>query len=214
MTLYPVNINMNNRECLVLGGGEVAERKTHALLAAGARVTVLSPRLTPKLREMADKGRIAHVGSSYRPGIIGSYFLVFCATDNADVNRLAADEARSQGALVNVADAPEVCDFTVPANVVRGDLVITVSTNGKSPAMARRLKEELEQRYGPEYGLYLELVSRLRSELKVRPGTATQRQSFWRDLLDHEVLALLRAGKINEAEEKIRNAASCTWTKS
>jgi precorrin-2 dehydrogenase/sirohydrochlorin ferrochelatase len=214
MTLYPVNFNLNKRECLVLGGGEVAERKTNALLSAGGRVTVLSPRLTPKLRELSAKGRITHVNSSFHPGSIGSFFLVFCATDNAEVNRLAADEARNKGALVNVADAPELCDFTVPANVVRGDLVITVSTNGKSPALARRLREELEQRYGPEYGLYLELVARLRSELMMRPGTATQRQSFWRDLLDHEVLDLLRAGKINEAEEKIRNAASCAWTKS
>lgn len=166
MTLYPINLNLNRRRCLVIGGGPVAERKARALAAAGALVTVCAPRLAAGLAEMAAGGTVAHMDAGYSPGAIGNYFIVICATDDPGVNRQAAEEARRQGALVNVVDAPELCDFTVPARISRGDLVITVSTGGKSPALARRLRQELEQHYGPEYGLYLELVARLRTEVK------------------------------------------------
>jgi len=214
MTLYPMNLNLDRRQCLVLGGGPVAERKACALAAAGARVTVCSPRLTAGLAQLAASGQVIHLDASYTPGAIGIFFIVICATDDAIVNRQAAQEARRQGALVNVVDAPELCDFTVPAQISRGELLITVSTGGKSPALARRLREELEQHYGPEYGLYLELVARLRAEIKKVPGTPSERQALWREALDEEILALLRTGKIKEAEEKIKNAASCTRSQS
>lgn len=214
MTLYPINLNLNRRRCLVLGGGPVAERKAGALAAAGALVTVCAPRLTAGLAELAASGCVRHLDASYTIGAIGNYFIVICATDDAAVNRQAAQEARRQGALVNVVDAPELCDFTVPARISRGELLITVSTGGKSPALARRLREELEQHYGPEYGLYLELVARLRAEIREHPGTVAERQTFWREALDEDILALLRAGKIKEAEEKIKHAASCTGAQS
>ncbi|MDR3589598.1 MAG: bifunctional precorrin-2 dehydrogenase/sirohydrochlorin ferrochelatase [Negativicutes bacterium] len=214
MTLFPINLNLDRRRCLVIGGGPVAERKARALTAAGALVTVCAPRLTAGLAELAAEGGVDYMDAGYTPGSIGNYFIVICATDDADVNRQAAQEARCQGALVNVVDAPELCDFTVPAQVSRGELMITVSTGGKSPAMARRLRQELEQHYGPEYGLYLELVARLRAEVRSQPGTAAKRQAFWREALDEEILVLLRTGKIKEAEEKIKNAASCTGAQS
>jgi precorrin-2 dehydrogenase/sirohydrochlorin ferrochelatase len=212
MAYYPLNLRLDGRMCLVLGGGEVAERKALSLLAAGAAVTVRSPRLTPPLVELAEAGRIQHINTPYQSGAIENYFIVICATDDRAVNSSAATEARRAGALVNVVDAPELCDFTVPAHIARGDLVITVSTNGKSPALSRRLRQELEQRYGPEYGLYLELVSRLRADLKGRLPAAGERLAFWREALDEEIIALLRAGKITEAEEKIRNAAGGVGT--
>jgi precorrin-2 dehydrogenase/sirohydrochlorin ferrochelatase len=212
VALYPINLKMNGRECLVLGGGDVAERKTHALLAVGAKVTILSPHLTPELKKLADNGWVIHLDSVYRPGAIEKSFIVICATDDASVNQQAAAEARGKGALVNVVDAPALCDFTVPAYISQGELLITVSTNGKSPALARRLREELEKCYGPEYGQYLDIVSRLREELKKHPGTAKERQTFWRENIDLEALALLRAGRIIEAEEKIRNAANSIRT--
>ncbi|MDR3566261.1 MAG: bifunctional precorrin-2 dehydrogenase/sirohydrochlorin ferrochelatase [Negativicutes bacterium] len=215
MTVYPINLNLHGRQCLVLGGGLVAERKVHALLAAGARVMVCSPKLTDGLAGLAAEEKIDHDAAGYRPGAIGNFFIVICATDDSSVNRQAAEEARGQGALLNVVDAPELCDFTVPAQVARGELLLTVSTGGKSPALARRLREELELHYGPEYGLYLELLARLRDAAKERPGTGSAaRQAFWRTALDHDILALLKAGKIEEAEEKIKNAASCIGVES
>jgi precorrin-2 dehydrogenase/sirohydrochlorin ferrochelatase len=214
MACYPVNLRLAGRECLVVGGGAVAERKVAALLAADARVTVLSPALTPRLAALAAGGEILHKPVAYRPGAIGIFFIVICATDDAAVNRQAAAEARAGGALVNVVDAPELCDFTVPARVARGDLVITVSTGGHSPAFARRLRQEIEERYGPEYGAYLALLAKLRAEIRERLATAAERGDFWREALDREVLALLRAGKEREAEEKITNAASRFGTQS
>lgn len=214
MSYYPVNLRLAGRECLVIGGGAVAERKAEALLAATARVTVLSPALTPRLAALAAAGDVVHKPGVYRPGAIGNFFIVICATDDGAVNRLAAAEARTGGALVNVADAPELCDFTVPARVVRGDLVITVSTDGKSPALARRLRQEIEERYGPEYGVYLTLLARLRTEVKERLATAAERGDFWREALGEEVLSLLQAGKEREAEEKILDAVSRFGTQS
>ncbi|HMM21965.1 MAG TPA: bifunctional precorrin-2 dehydrogenase/sirohydrochlorin ferrochelatase [Selenomonadales bacterium] len=207
MSLYPVNLRLTARECLVLGGGAVAERKVLALLAAGASVTVLSPGISPCLTDLAAESRLTYRQDAYRPGVIGNYFIVICATDSPEVNRAAAGEARAKGALVNVADAPELCDFTVPAHFSRGDLLITVSTGGGSPALAKRLREELAESFGPEYGVYLEILARIRTEMKRSPAAADAKGSFWREALDGEVLALVKAGKIDEAEEKIRNAA-------
>lgn len=211
---YPVNLNIAGRRCLVVGGGAVAERKAAALLAAGARVAVLSPALTPGLAALAAAGRVVHHPGAYRPGVIEDCFIVICATDDPAVNHRAAEEARAGGALVNVVDAPELCDFTVPAQVARGDLLITVSTGGGSPALSRRLRQELEERYGAEYGEFLEILARLRVELKEHLATAEARGGFWREALDGEVLALLRAGRVGEAEEKIKNAVGRFGTES
>lgn len=211
---YPVNLRLDGRECLVVGGGAVAERKVKALLAAGAHVTVMSPALSLPLASLVSAGSIGHISATYQPGAIQVFFIVICATDDAAVNRRAAEEASSKGALVNVVDAPELGDFIVPAHLARGDLLITVSTGGKSPALARRLREELEVRYGPEYGLHLEMLSRLRAELKEWIANAEERGDFWREVLSGEVLALLAAGNMQEAEEKIRNAASSIRAKS
>jgi precorrin-2 dehydrogenase / sirohydrochlorin ferrochelatase len=214
MSLFPINLSLDGRQCLVLGGGQVAERKVFALVAAKGKVTVYSPSVTDKLRELIDGGGIDHISASYRSGTMKPFFIVICATDDPRINLQAAEEARSLGSLVNVVNGQEFSDFTVPAHISRGDLLITVSTNGRSPVLARRLKEEIAGLYGPEYGLYLEIVARLRTGLKNRDGTSADRQAFWRENLDDELLALLRAGKIQEAEEKIQNAAGCTRTQS
>jgi precorrin-2 dehydrogenase/sirohydrochlorin ferrochelatase len=214
MTYYPVNLRLAGRDCLVVGGGAVAGRKAEALLAAGARVTVLSPELAPPLAALAAAGKVVHRPEPYRPGAIGNFFIVICATDDAAVNSQAAMEARRGGALVNVADDPEAGDFTVPARVARGDLLLTVSTGGKSPALAARLRRELEERYGPEYGEYLALLARLRDEVKENLAGAAARGDFWREALDGEILALLKAGRVREAEEKIIDATGRFGTES
>ena len=211
---YPVNLRLDGRACLVVGGGAVAERKVKALLAAGGRVTVMSPALSLPLTALVSSGSIVHIATAYQPGSIGDFFIVICATDDAAANRQAAEEAHGKGVLVNVVDAPELGDFIVPAHFARGDLLITVSTGGKSPALARQLSKELEASYGPEYSLDLEMLSRLRSELKETLTSAKERGDFWRDVLSAEVLALLTAGNTQEAEEKIRNAASRIGAKS
>ncbi len=214
IAVYPVNLQIDGRRCAVVGGGSVAARKVVSLVEAGACVTVFSPALTDCLTEMAVNGQIIHVDRPYCQGDLAGYFIVICATDDRDSNRQAAEEGHRSGALVNVVDDPAACDFSVPAQVARGDVLFTVSTGGKSPALARRLREELAGRYGPEYGEYLELVAKVRDELKTRLATSRDRESFWRETIDSDILVLLRQGKIKEAEAKIRNAAGCTGTKS
>lgn len=205
---YPVNLRMTGRACTVVGGGAVAERKVAALLQAGALVTVIAPELTHPLREMSLQGRISWMQKQYEPGDLAGSFLVVCATDSRSVNRSAAAEAKQVRALTNVVDSPELCDFTVPSQLARGDLLITVSTGGHSPAFTRRLKEELDTLYGPEYGDFLTIVSQAREQVKQRLTSSRERERFWRKLLDAELIALIRAGRINEAEERVRDAIS------
>ncbi len=214
MELYPLNLKLTGRRCAVVGGGTVAERKVKALLAAGAQVSVFSPDLTAGLHALHTSGQLFWEPQAYAPGNVDNFFLVFCATDRQEINRQAAADARAAGALVNVADAPELSDFFVPAQVAHGDLLLTVSTGGGSPALARRLRQEIAARYGPEYGQYLALIAKLRPEMKNRLATAGEREQFWRETIDHEALDLLKHGKFSEAEERIRHAACCTGPES
>jgi len=212
--LYPVNLQINNRSCVVVGGGSVAERKVLALLAAGACVTVLSPEVTQKLTELSLEKKLIHVARSYIEGDVVGFFIVICATNNSNINKLVADEAHKAGALVNVADAPELGNFNVPSQIAHGDLLITISTGGKSPALAKRLGMELAQRYGPEYGTYLDLIAQARTKMKKDIQSSKEREAFWRQTIDQEIINLLKEGKIKEAEAKINNAIGCSGTKS
>ncbi|WP_371364096.1 Siroheme synthase [Sporomusa rhizae] len=214
MELYPINLKLTGRRCAVVGGGTVAERKAVALIAAGAQVSIFSPVLTAKLTGLQQDQCLTWIPRSYEIGDLDKFFLVSCATDQPEINRQAAEEARAAGALVNVADAPEISDFYVPAHIAHGDLLITVSTGGGSPALARQLKHKIAEDFGPEYGYYLALVAKLRLEMKERLATSKDREKFWRETIDHETLDLLRAGKFSEAEERIRHAVSCAWPES
>ena len=214
MPFYPVNLQINNRSCIVVGGGAVAERKVQSLLAAGACVTVLSPQLTKALAELYQAKKLTHIARIYEAGDLAGFFIVVCATDNEAVNRLAAEEASRAGALVNVADAPELGNFSVPSQILRGDLLITISTGGKSPALARVLGRELAEQYGPEYGQYLDLVANARVKMKKSTQSSKEREAFWRQTIDSEVINLLKNGKVKEAEAKIYNAIGCSGTES
>lgn len=209
MLFYPVNLRIAGKPCAVIGGGSVACRKVISLLAAGAEVRVISPEVTTELAEMVKKKQVEYVERPYEKGDLAGFYLVICATDSTAVNQLAAAEAEQMGILANVADAPELGNFSVPAQIQHGDLLLTVSTGGKSPAMAKKLRQELAERYGEEYGLYLDMIDKVRRQLKQRLATSKEREIFWRETIDEEVLALLRQGRIEEAEARICHATSC-----
>ncbi|MGI6092411.1 MAG: bifunctional precorrin-2 dehydrogenase/sirohydrochlorin ferrochelatase [Veillonellaceae bacterium] len=208
MPFYPVNLQLAGRRCIVVGGGTVAERKVMPLLNARADVTVISPQLTPRLAQLAEARRIIHIARLYKSGDLQGAFLVICATDSSIVNEQAAEEAQQMSALLNVVDNAELGNFSVPAQVTSGDLLITVSTGGKTPVMARRIREELARTYGPEYGLFIDLLGRLRSEMKAQLATSKDRENFWRKSIDQEILELIRQGKTKEAEDRVKNAVS------
>lgn len=162
MKTYPLFALIEDRPCLVVGGGAVGERKVQDLLAAGARVTVVSKDLTPRLADLAAAGHIHAIQGDFSPEYLDGMTLVVGATDDQQVNREVSAAAQARHLLVNIVDAPDLCTFIVPAQVRRGPLTIAVSTGGASPALARQMREELEQRFGPEYGRYLRLLEAVR----------------------------------------------------
>lgn len=203
MSYYPIFLDLKGRPCLVVGGGEVAQRKVASLTEAGARVRVVSPSLTPELRSLAENGEIEHQPRPFSSGDLQGVFLAIAATDDPKVNRQVAEAARRAGVLVNVVDEPSQCDFIVPAVLRRGELVIAVSTGGLSPALARRVREELERSFGPEYARLAELVSHLRRELREQ-GKSPPPQA-WQEVLGPEVLELLRRGEEQAALDWLRS---------
>ena len=211
---YPVNLILDGRRCLVVGGGKVAERKVFTLLESGAAVTVISPELSPNLAVWASNGKLLHCPKSFEKGDAAGYMLVMCATDSPAVNEQAAAEAKQAGALVNVADTPALCDFTLPARLQRGSLSIAVSTGGRSPALARELRNDLAAKYGLEYGDYLELAGRLRREWQESCASSEERCQRWNEVkgFDPEVLELLRQGRMEEAEVRFRHGIGCSGT--
>jgi precorrin-2 dehydrogenase/sirohydrochlorin ferrochelatase len=165
MKTYPIFTVIKDKPCLVVGGGAVGERKVQDLMAAEARVTVVSRTLTPALAALADRGEIRYLPEDFTEAQVEGMALVMAATDDPEVNARVSAAAQTRAIWVNVADAPEYCTFIVPAQVRRGDLTLAISTGGASPALARRLREELQQYFGPEYGPYLDLLKRVRTRL-------------------------------------------------
>ena len=165
MKTYPIFVLLEDKPCLVVGGGSVGERKVLDLLEAGARVTVVSKDLTSTLTKLAQAGEIRYLNEPFTPEQVNGMVLVLAATDDREVNARVSAAAQAWGILVNVADAPEYCNFIVPARVRRGELTLAISTGGASPAVAQKLRQELEQRFGPEYKPYLALLQGVRDRL-------------------------------------------------
>src|SRR5512141_3240996 len=142
---YPIYLQLQDQPCVVIGGGRIAEGKVEGLLAAGARVTVISPDLTPRLQDLADQNEIRHIARAYQPGDLADAFVVISAIDQAEINHQVWSEASANRQLVNVVDDPPRCNFIAPAIVRKGDLTIAISTGGKAPALAVRFKEHLQR---------------------------------------------------------------------
>jgi len=199
--LCPLSLNILGQLCVVVGGGKVAERKALSLLEAGARLRLISPQLTARLHELAAAGQIDWQIRRFQSGDLADALLVFAATDNAAVNETVAQEAKAAGKLVNVADAPELCSFQVPAVVRQGDLSIAVSTNGKSPALAAWIKKRLEEDYGPEYAVLLELLGCVRTHALAGTADGQTRKNLFENLLHEDILLWIKTGQ----QERLRS---------
>ena len=202
---YPITLVLAGKRCLVVGGGAVATRKVKRLLATGAVVTVIAPESTEELQTLAATGVIEWQARPALPADLGKAFLVVAAADQPSVNEQIARAAQAASRLVNVVDQPELCDFFLPAIVVRAPLTVAVSTGGTSPLLARRLRQQLEAVIGPEYGQLAALLGRLRPELKQLCNEQATRAGVWQAILDSPVLDLLREGKRAEAEATARS---------
>lgn len=196
---YPLLLNLEGRRAVVIGAGKVARRKVNLLLEAGAEVVVIGPPTDPVLAGWICEHKVANEPRSYRAGDLAGAVLAFAATDDGNVNRLAREEARAEGIPVNVATDPELCDFTVPSVLRRGDLTIAISTGASAPRLARRIREHLERQFGPEYGVLLDILGDLRPRIVAADGDEPAKRDLFDRILDSGILDLIRAGKEAEA---------------
>ncbi len=200
--MYPISINISGKLCVVVGGGQVAERKVLSLLNAHARVRIISPQLTERLADVVTeqaakktvKNTVQWWKRGYQAGDLEKALLVFAATDNRQVQDAVVEDAQQAGILVNVVDAPERCDFQVPALVQKGDLNIAVSTNGASPALAAKIRQELDRRYGDEYAIVLRLMSLIRKKICNAPSSnCANRKRVFQNILHEDIIHWIRA---------------------
>lgn len=198
---YAVNLDLTGRPVLVVGAGPVAARKVAGLLRAGAAVTVVSPDAVP---EIADDPDVRWFRRPYQRGEVASYRLTITATSDPAVNALAAADGDTAGIFVNSADDPENCSFTLPAVARHGDLQVAISTNGRSPGLARWLRRSYERELSGGYDQLLDLLSETRIEARAAFGTSEI--SGWDDALDADLLGLVRAGRIEDARTMLRES--------
>ena len=168
MTLFPAFLKLENRQVIIIGGGALAESKLPGLLEAGARVRIISPRLNPNLQAQLRANNFDWWPKLYEPGDLAGAFLVIAATSIPEVNAAVFQEAEARNILCNAVDDIEHCHFYYGSIVQRGDLQIAISTNGKSPALAQRLRQELEEYFGPEYATWLEWLGAARQILRAQ----------------------------------------------
>lgn len=163
--MYPMFLDLEGADCLVVGGGAVAERKVESLIECGANVTVVAPQATDTLRKLASECKAKLFARGYEDGEAAGYFLVIAATDDESANKRVSADARAAGRLVNVVDVPELCGFYVPASVRRGELTIAISTGGAAPAMAKKIRRDLEAAFPSSYAALLERLREFREKL-------------------------------------------------
>jgi siroheme synthase-like protein len=203
---YPVNLVVAGRRCVVVGAGRIAARKVDGLLAAGAEVHVVARHLGEQMSAWRDEGRLTVAERAFRPDDLDGAWLATAATDDYAVNHAVYEAGDARGVWVNAADDPDNCSFTLMSVIRRGDLVVTVGTGGRSPALATWLKERITAELGPEYETLVELLSDARDAMQA-DGRSTE-EADWKRALDSGMLDLIRAGRVADAKELLRSCLS------
>ena len=194
MRYYPAFLDLQGLACLVVGGGQVGERKVKTLVDCGAVVHLVSPELTPFLEEEVRQGRVRLLAPEFLPEHLEGMLLVIGATDDPEVNRRISAEARSRNLLCNIVDKPRECNFIVPSQVRRGDLVIAVSTGGRSPALAKKIRQDLENLFPDIYSSYVALLGRVREYLLAQGLPQAKNRQIFASLIEAPILESLRKG--------------------
>jgi precorrin-2 dehydrogenase/sirohydrochlorin ferrochelatase len=195
---YPIFLKIRGKRCVVVGGGQVARRKVRALLEYGANIEVISPDPCPELIELEGRRKIGILKRQYQPGDLNKALIAIAATDSSDLNQQVVKEAQDKAVLVNAADDLENSDFIVPSYLRRGDITIAVSTAGRSPALARKIRARLEKEFGDEYASLVRLIGEVRAE--VRRQKVKVSGEDWQEALDLDlILDLLKRGEAEKA---------------
>ena len=202
MSGYPIMLHLQDKPVAVVGGGRVAARKVKRLLKAGARVFLISPEIAPAMHGLLNQGDVAWIQSKYQRDMFNDYMpiMVIAATDDERVNQTVAQDAHRIRALCNVANgSSDNSDFSNMAQIDKPPLTVALSTGGKSPALLRALKAKLADDIGEEYAVLADWLGAIRGLTREANGSQPARQALYEDILDSDVLALLRDGKPNEA---------------
>ncbi|MDD2554510.1 MAG: bifunctional precorrin-2 dehydrogenase/sirohydrochlorin ferrochelatase [Desulfotomaculaceae bacterium] len=203
---YLVSLDLNNKRCLIVGGGSVAERKAYTLLECGACVCLVSPDVTPLLELMVQESKIIYRKGCYSSSDLAGVFLVIGASGREDVNRQVADDCLARNLIVNIVDDPAKGNFFVPATFRRGSLEIAVSTGGKSPLLARKIREELERAYGAQYGEFLEMLGGFRQDIIQNVTDPEKKKKILESFVDERILGLLKEGRMDLVKEMLLSA--------
>ncbi len=204
MRYYPIFADLSGRPVVVIGGGVVAERKVKSLLLAGAEITIVSPRLTKALQALADGGRVRALKRKYRNGDLMGASLAVSASDRKDVNTAVRKEADSRSILLNVVDDPVLCDFIVPSVIDRGDLVVAISTSGQFPALAKKLRKDIEKTIGTEYEQFTLILGAARKILLKRGESHVKKESVIKALLDSQIPEMIKAGCFDDIDALLK----------
>ncbi|MBW2709343.1 MAG: bifunctional precorrin-2 dehydrogenase/sirohydrochlorin ferrochelatase [Deltaproteobacteria bacterium] len=188
MSFYPIFVQLEGKKVVVVGGGNVAHRKVLALLECGASVYLAGRELVAALEQMVEKGEIHFLGREFKDEYLDPAFMTIAATDDKDLNHRISACAREKGVLVNAVDQPPDCDFIVPSILKRGDLLIAISTSGKSPALARRIRKGLEAQFGQEYEMFLTMMGRLRKEILSLGLPQKENSRIFQKIVDSDLL--------------------------
>jgi len=194
MRYYPIYLDIKDRDCLVVGGGSVGTRKVKTVLECGANVTVVSLAATEKLHQLSNNGEIKLEERPFQTTDLDDRFLVIGCTDNQELNVNIHAEAERRGLLCNIADRPKVCNFILPSIVNRGDLIIAISTSGKSPAFAKKLRKHLEKEFGNEYAKFLNLMGAIRQKLLNQDNEPEAHKHLFEQLIEKDLVQMLKNG--------------------
>jgi len=205
MPYYPVFLDLDNQKVIVVGGGEVAQRKIKNLLIYGCRIYIVSPDLTPDLEQLIADKKIHRIPYESLGKAMVDAFMVIAATDDPEINAQIASQAKEQGILVNAVDQPGDCNFIMPSIVRRGDLQIAISTAGKSPALAKKIRKEMDTMFGPEYGSLVELLGLLRMRLLPQGQPSSENKILFQKLVDSNLLELIKKGDWNGIKATLRS---------
>ncbi|MBS1808880.1 MAG: bifunctional precorrin-2 dehydrogenase/sirohydrochlorin ferrochelatase [Acidobacteria bacterium] len=199
MRYYPICLDLKGRPVLVVGGGVIAEGKILQLVEAAAQVHVVSLSITENLTQLVRSSVITFRQGEFKDDDLTDKVLVICATNQPAVNEFVAHAAANRRMLCNVVDQPALCNFITPSLVMRGDLQISISSSGKSPTVAQRVKREISELIGPEYEILLEIAAELRAQVRTIIPTFEGRRDFLRSFADSEALDLIRQGRESDA---------------
>ena len=208
---YPINLDIEGKVCVVLGGGHVAFRKITGLLNADGKVIVIAPEICEEIKRLVESEQIEWRQQKYSNGCLPDGLILIAATNDPAINQLAATEASSKNMLMNIATSSFISHsssliFTVPSIIKRNNLMMTISTKGLSPALSKCIRQYLETQFNDNFARWLDRLSKIRDEVKITIKDAGTREKFWRNVMSSENLYLAQTGEIDKAEVNIRNA--------